>query len=128
MPFDICRRLILPISILVTVLWMLVGGVAADHHLVTAEALAQRIANGTAPYILDVRTAEEYASGHVPGAVNIPYDELPARLDELPSKSDELLVYCRTGRRAAIAEESLRANGYTRVLELEGHWLAWPKN
>lgn len=100
----------------------------ADHHAITPQTLSTRIAADDPPYILDVRTANEYAEGHVPGAVNIPYDQLAARLSELPAASDEILLYCRTGRRAEVAEDTLRGNGYENLWQLSGHWLQWSEH
>ena len=69
--------------------------------------------------LVDVRTPDEYRSGHLPGSVNIPLDrvreELPRRL---PDKSHPVLLHCRSGRRSALAEQQLRALGYTNVLNL----------
>jgi len=88
--------------------------------------LAERLAAGTAPLVLDVRTTEEYAAGHVPGALNIPHTELASRLDELPvSRSTELVVHCQRGGRAAVAESLLVDAGYTNVRDLDGHMEAW---
>jgi phage shock protein E len=76
--------------------------------------------------VLDVRTAAEFAAGHVPGARNVSHDELPARLDELAALRDKpVVLYCRSGRRTQIAEETLRKAGFTKLLHLEGDWLAW---
>jgi len=77
-----------------------------------------------APFVLDVRAPEEFVSGHVPGAVNIPHDQVAARLAEVP-KDKEVVLYCRSGRRAAMAAEVLAANGYTRLKHLEGDMPAW---
>lgn len=77
-----------------------------------------------APFVLDVRTPEEYVTGHVPGAVNIPYDQVGARLAEVP-KDRQVVLYCRSGRRAVMASEVLAANGYTRLQHLEGDIVAW---
>jgi rhodanese-related sulfurtransferase len=77
-----------------------------------------------APFVLDVRTPEEFVTGHVPGAVNIPYDQVAARLAEVP-KDKEVVLYCRSGRRAGMAAEVLAANGYTRLKHLEGDMPAW---
>ncbi len=88
--------------------------------------LAARLEDGTAPVLLDVRSPEEFAAGHIPGAINIPYDEVPARLAEIAEYRDaELVVYCRTGRRAKIAEAALREAGFRRVADLEGHMTEW---
>jgi rhodanese-related sulfurtransferase len=75
---------------------------------------------------LDVRTAEEFAAGHVPGARNIPVAELQARIAELAAARDrDLVLYCRTGRRAATAAGILGTNGFLRLLHLEGDMQGW---
>ena len=61
--------------------------------------------------LLDVRTPQEFASGHLPGAVNIPVDELRTRLDELP-RDKKLLAYCQVGQRGYIATRILVQSGY----------------
>lgn len=78
------------------------------------------------PYliILDVRTQEEYDSGHIKRAILIPIDELENRLDEL-SKNDELLVYCRTGRRSSNAMNNLQANGFTKIFHMNDGITGW---
>lgn len=65
--------------------------------------------------IVDVRSAGEFASGAYPGAVNIPVQELEARLGELP-KEGPVVVYCASGGRSAAAERMLRARGYADVV------------
>jgi rhodanese-related sulfurtransferase len=74
--------------------------------------------------VLDVRSPEEFKEGHVPGAVNVPYDQIATRLSEVP-KDKDVVLYCRSGRRAGIAAEVLQANGYTRLSHLEGDMNAW---
>jgi rhodanese-related sulfurtransferase len=89
-------------------------------------ALAQRIAAGDAPVVLDVRTPEEYAAGHIPGAVNIPHDQLRDRVAELGADPGaEIVVHCQSGRRASMAEDVLHGAGFTNVVDLEGHMAAW---
>jgi len=79
--------------------------------------------------ILDVRSEGEYASGHVPHAVNIPHDQLSARLGELDADtSAPVVVYCEKGGRAAKAETVLEGAGYENVLHLEGDMSAWRAN
>lgn len=78
--------------------------------------------------ILDVRTEAEFGSGHVPGAVNIPHDELASRLSELASTDQPVVVYCRSGKRAGVASSVLLDAGYTNVLHLEGDMNAWQAN
>ena len=77
-----------------------------------------------APFVLDVRAPEEFVTGHVPGAVNIPYDQVAARLAEVP-KDKDVVLYCRSGRRAAMAAEVLAGNGYAHLQHLEGDIMAW---
>jgi phage shock protein E len=76
--------------------------------------------------VLDVRTPAEFAAGHVPGARNVSHDQLPAALAELSSLKDKpVVLYCRSGRRTALAEQTLRAAGFSKLLHLEGDFLAW---
>jgi phage shock protein E len=75
-------------------------------------------------YVLDVRSPEEFREGHVPGAVNVPYDQIAARIAEVP-KDKDVVLYCRSGRRAGIAADVLAASGYTRLSHLEGDMQAW---
>ena len=76
--------------------------------------------------VLDVRTPAEFAAGHVPGARNIPHDQVAARLDELAASRDQTVVlYCRTGRRSGLAAEVLRSAGFGRLLQLEGDYPGW---
>ena len=93
--------------------------------LVSQEALLARQQQADAAlFVLDVRTPEEFAAGHIPGAVNIPHDQVAARLMDVP-KDKDVVIYCRSGRRSAIAAEALAANGYTRLGHLEGDMQAW---
>lgn len=88
--------------------------------------LAGRLEGEDAPILLDVRSEEEYEAGHIPGAINVPYDQIAASLDSLESfRTAEIVVYCRTGRRAGVAENVLREAGFTRVFDLEGHMTSW---
>ena len=99
----------------------------ADTPLATVapEALLQRQQQSDpALLVLDVRSPEEFVAGHVPGAVNIPHDQLASRLDALP-KDKDIVLYCRSGRRAQLAADVLAGNGYTRLQHLEGDMLAW---
>ena len=75
-------------------------------------------------FVLDVRTPQEYAEGHVPGAVNVPQEQLASRLAEVP-KDKDVVIYCRSGRRSALAADVLAANGYSRLSHLEGDMNAW---
>lgn len=73
-----------------------------------------------APIVLvDVRTPDEYRTGHKEGALNIPADEVEQRAPQLlPDKNAVILLYCRTGKRADKALETLRKMGYSHVENL----------
>ena len=72
------------------------------------------------PLILDVRTESEWKSGHLEGAVLIPYDQIGEKIGAVTKdKSQRIYLYCRTGRRSKIAKEALNKLGYKDVINLE---------
>ncbi|MBZ0300325.1 MAG: rhodanese-like domain-containing protein [Anaerolineae bacterium] len=78
-----------------------------------------------APHVLvDVRTPGEYQSGHLPGAVNIPLNELDRRLSEIP-KGQPVVVVCATGNRSQTGSSILVRGGCTEVYNLRGGTMAW---
>ena len=96
---------------------------AAD---ISQRQLIQRLDMHEAPLILDVRRPDEFASGHVPGAINIPHTQMGRHLRELADNvHKEIVVYCESGRRAAIAADILKKAGYTKVLHLQGDMKSW---
>jgi NADPH-dependent 2,4-dienoyl-CoA reductase/sulfur reductase-like enzyme/rhodanese-related sulfurtransferase len=66
------------------------------------------------PFLLDVRTLEEYTSGHIPGAINLPVDNLRSHLNELP-RDRTIAVYCQVGQRGYLATRILLQNGFSAV-------------
>ena len=74
--------------------------------------------------LIDVRTAEEYAAGHIPGAINIPIDVLPQQLANI-DKTKPVAVYCATGARSLNAKQFLAAQGYVNVANLQRGIAAW---
>jgi phage shock protein E len=71
------------------------------------------------PLIIDVRTAEEWNNGHIEGAILIPYDQIGETIGKVAkNKKQKVYVYCRTGRRSAIAKGSLDKLGYKDVVDL----------
>ncbi|MEI7999615.1 MAG: rhodanese-like domain-containing protein [Candidatus Omnitrophota bacterium] len=76
---------------------------------------AQLIKDGAV--ILDVRSREEYASGHIQGSVNISVDTLKGNLHLLKNKDKPIITYCAAGIRSATAMRLLKANGYTAVYD-----------
>ena len=93
---------------------------------IPASELLAGIAANEAPLILDVRTPEEFARGHVPGARNIAIDELALRIDEISDhRADEVVVYCERGPRALRASGLLADAGFASVRHLEGDMSGW---
>lgn len=103
--------------------------ILAELPAVSPAALAEALAQPEPerrPLVLDVRRDDEFAEGHVPGAVHIPHDRLAARLPELAGAKDrEVVVYCRSGRRAALALETLKNAGFRRLAHLQGDYPGW---
>ena len=84
------------------------------------EAVAM-MAEETGYIILDVRRADEYAAGHIPGAINVANESIGTdEIPELPDKDQLIMVYCRSGRRSKEAAEKLVKLGYTNIVEFGG--------
>ena len=101
-------------------------GGAYSYELISPEQ-AKAIMDTEKEYIIiDARTAEEFAEGHIADAILIPEYEIADRAEkELPDKEQLILVYCRSGRRSKIASEELVKLGYTNVKEYGGI-IDWP--
>lgn len=100
---------------------------AATWRQVDADGLKAALDAGTVHLLVDVRTPEEFAAGHVPKAVNLPVGDLSARLAELaPHKAEEIYVICQSGGRSARASATLAAAGYTPV-DVTGGTGSWKK-
>ncbi|MFL5270465.1 MAG: rhodanese-like domain-containing protein, partial [Anaeromyxobacteraceae bacterium] len=76
--------------------------------------------------VLDVRTAEEFGAGHLPGALNIPFDEVAKRHAEVGPPTTPVLVYCKSGRRSAVAAQELRKAGFGAIYDMKAYdaWAA----
>ena len=93
------------------------------YRQITATELAARLGTDPAPFVLDVRSPDEFEAWRIPTAVNIPVDELSHRLDELPA-GVEVVVHCAAGGRSARAASLLVEAGYD-VADLVGGMGAW---
>ena len=92
-----------------------------SYRQITADEAAQLMQEETGFVLLDVRTQEEYASGHIPGAICIPNETIGSEeIPELPDKDQLILVYCRSGNRSKQASQKLAEQGYTNVVEFGG--------
>ena len=93
---------------------------AVFRQVSTADAAAI-MESETGYLIVDVRTQEEYAQAHIPGAICIPNETIGSgEIPELPDKNQLLLIYCRSGNRSKQASEKLVKLGYTNVVEFGG--------
>ena len=92
-----------------------------SYRQITADEAAQLMQEETGFVLLDVRTQEEYASGHIPGAICIPNETIGSEeIPELPDKDQLILVYCRSGNRSKQASQKLAEQDYTNVVEFGG--------
>lgn len=94
---------------------------ALGYRQITQDEAQELMRSESGYIILDVRTTEEFAEGHIPNAICISHDSIPTGdIPELPDKSQLIMVYCRSGRRSKIAAEQLVSQGYTNVVEFGG--------
>ncbi len=97
---------------------------------VDAPTLAERLEDSASPdpTLIDVRTPSEFEAGHIPGAVNVPLDELKGSLDALCAMLDDhhdVVLVCRSGRRAGQAQEALHQAGLGTSRVLSGGIVDW---
>ena len=101
------------------------GGQTAFRR-VTGDEAQKMMESETGYLIVDVRTPQEYAEGHIPHAINVPLDTIgtnpPA---ELPDKAQMIFVYCRSGKRSHDAAQKLAAMGYGNIVDFGGI-MDWP--
>ena len=121
--------------ILILLTALLLGGCAAQptspadkatYRQISMEEAVTMMAEETDYIILDVRRADEYAGGHIPGAINVANESIGTdEIPELPDKDQLILVYCRSGNRSKQASQKLADLGYTNIVEFGGI-LDWP--
>jgi rhodanese-related sulfurtransferase len=97
---------------------------AAAPTIVDARRARELVAAGVK--VVDVRTPAEFEAGHIPGALNIPFEQIERRAAEIGPPSTPVLLYCRSGRRSGIAGEALRQVGFTKQYDLQAYdrWIA----
>jgi rhodanese-related sulfurtransferase len=77
------------------------------------------------PQLIDVRSSREYASGHISGAIHVPFWALGSYKNARLAPGQPVTIYCELGPRAGLAGLWLRINGYEKIAYLEGHMAAW---
>jgi len=104
------------------------GLLRGDHPQVTAAELHNLIATHTAPMLIDVRTESEFQRGTVPGAINIPVDDLRLRMGEVKTMaaSGQVVVFCQVGMRGYLATRIMLQHGIE-VLNLSGGYTSWTR-
>ncbi len=102
------------------------GGASSSGNQVDEQLLLDYLADNNTVALIDARSPGEYSSQHIPGAVNLPYDELDEHKALLPSKKDKpIVIYCRSGKRAGILGKDLKALGYSEVHVLPREQIFW---
>lgn len=99
---------------------------ASAYDKITAEDAKKMMDESKDVILLDVRTEEEYKESHIEGAILIPdYEVADKALEQLKDKDATILVYCRSGRRSALAAQALYDLGYTSIYDFGGI-IDWP--
>ena len=113
------------ITLLLSVLFLagcaLPAGQEVSYRQINMDEAITMMEEESGYIILDVRTPEEFADKHIPGAINIPNETISTEeIPELPNKDQLILVYCRSGNRSKQASKKLVALGYTNIVEFGG--------
>lgn len=120
-------------TFLACALLLAAGGGAARAEKATAAARVAGVAPGVVDgptahrlvasgvKVVDVRTPSEFEAGHVPGALNIPHDQMRDRSAEIGPPSTPVLLYCTSGRRTAVAARALRAKGFATIYDMQAY-------
>jgi rhodanese-related sulfurtransferase len=113
------------ILVILSALFILTACSSTAEYRKISAAEAKDIIETQAPIIVDVRTAEEFASGHIANAINIPVESITTAPVELPDKEALILIYCRSGNRSEEATRKLLDLGYTNLYDFGGI-IDWP--
>ena len=113
------------ITLLLSVLFLagcaLPAGQEVSYRQINMDEAITMMEEESSYIILDVRTPEEFAEKHIPGAINVANETISTEeIPELPNKDQLILVYCRSGNRSKQASEKLAALGYTNIVEFGG--------
>ena len=113
------------ITLLLSVLFLagcaLPAGQEVSYRQINMDEAIAMMEEESGYIILDVRTPEEFAEKHIPGAINVANETIGTdEIPELPDKDQLILVYCRSGNRSKQASEKLAALGYTNIVEFGG--------
>lgn len=117
-------------KLIILLVTIFLGSNLYANELWSVTELKTKIDQSSEPLILlDVRTVEEFESGHIRNSINIPHVILLSNIDLVSEYNDEpLVVYCRSGKRASLVIEALKKHGFTNVVDIEGDILAWSQS
>lgn len=96
-----------------------------NFNAVLVDEVAEALASDDAPFLLDVRTVDEYTESHIEGAINIPLQEVTQNLDLLPGLDANIVIYCGSGHRSAMAMIALNLLGYENATSMLRGFSAW---
>ena len=114
------KRLVLILALILSVFLVTACGSTLASQKITPKAyVTDYVEQATSHILVDVRTPQEYAEGHIAGSINIPLQELASRMNEIPMDIPAI-IYCRSGNRSAQAMKILADAGYTNIYDLGG--------
>ena len=114
------KNLVLVMALIMTIAFIL-GSCGTGYKQISQDEAMQIMEEESGFLIVDVRRPDEFAEGHIEGAINVPNEGIAEEMpEELPDKDQLLLIYCRTGRRSKEASEKLAKIGYKNVYEFGG--------
>ncbi|WP_232695489.1 rhodanese-like domain-containing protein [Brevibacillus daliensis] len=93
-------------------------------NTVSAEEFKEKMSQRGKVVLIDVRQPDEYKSGYIAPAINIPVGQIQSRLNEI-NKNKEVLLYCKSGMRSKLAAKILKKNGYTNLVQLRRGVTGW---
>ena len=114
------KYLVLVMALIMTTVFIL-GSCGTGYKKISQDEAMKIMEEESGYLIVDVRRPDEFAEGHIEGAINVPNEGIAEEMpEELPDKDQLLLIYCRTGRRSKEASEKLAKIGYKNVYEFGG--------
>ena len=119
------KRLITLNIFLALIIFSFYAHAAEPHKVITGEELQTMMKDGQPVKIVDVREPELFVDGHVPGAINIPYDTARERVLKELSKNDRIVFICHSGPMGEKLSRLLTQNDYTRVYNVDGGMRKW---
>lgn len=119
------KRFLILNAVFILTLLLCQTAIGADYQRITSKELKSIQKDGSPAVIVDVREPELYSKGHIPGAINIPYDTAKGRILKELSPKDRIVFVCHGGPMGDELADILAKKGYDRVYNLKGGMWAW---